>query len=211
MLRKWFNRGKQEPSSPPSAPESASPPKPQWEAPTVADADYYNLHLHGATLNEAEQAIRANYLLHGESGTPGAILSQQGEWVTVYVPEAVMRGVGFNRLASQIAREREDWVIGYRAYAGKGLDVHYFRGAEHLDQLAFADEGIEFEPETPSLFAELTDVSGVVPRRATQHPLDFHFALLDALGVQDAALPWPMALERHEAGTLGDSRLILVP
>jgi hypothetical protein len=209
MLKKWFNRGKKETESQPAAPPPA--PRAQWEPPTIPDASYYNLHLHNATLDEAEQAIRDHYLLHGESGTPGALLSRQGEWVTAYLPEAIVRGVGFNRLASQIARERGDWVIGYRVYAAEGLDVHYFLGSEHLDQLAFSRDGVEFEPERPALFADLADVSAIVPRRAAQHPLDFHFALLQALGIRDAALPWDEALAGHEAGTLGDSRLILIP
>lgn len=206
MLKKWFNRGKQE-----ATPTPAPKPPVQWSLPIVPDASYYNLHLHNATLDEAEQTIRENYLLHGESGTPGAILSHQGDWVTVYIPEAIMRGVGFNRLASQIARERDEWVIGYRVYAAEGLDVHYFRGAEHVDQLTFSRDGIEFEPDSPTPFADLVDLRTLVPRPAIQHPLDFHFALLEAFGIQDAALPWTEALERHQAATLGDSRLVLVP
>lgn len=207
MLKRLFGRGKEKPEPP------QSPPAPRarlWGKPEHPYVDYFALHLHGSTLDEAEPLVRDHYLLHREAGSAGALLVQQGKWVTVYVPEETVRGVGFNRVASLIAREREAWVIGYRIFEWKGLDVHYFHGAEHVEQLAFAQNEIEFEPEAPAPFASLADVSAVVPRPATQHPLDFHFALLAALGIQEAALPWAEALARHERGEWEGSRLLMV-
>jgi hypothetical protein len=208
MLKRWFGKGNEEkkPGPAPSAEQPAA-----WNVPEGPWLDYFNLHLRGVTLEEAEQALVGNYLLHGDSGAPGMVLRQQGHWVTAYLPREIVSGVGFNRQASQVARERDTWVIGYRIFAGEGGDVHYFNGAEHVEQLAFTSEGIEFEPDSPAPFAALADASGVIPRPPTQHPLDFHFALLDALGVSEAALTWTEVVERHEVGALGESKLVLVP
>jgi hypothetical protein len=208
MLKRLFGLGKKEDKSRP--PVTPPPPAaPTFGEPTTPFLDYFALHLHDMTLEEAEAAIREHYLLQGASGTPGALLARQGAWVTAYFPETTVRGLGFNRQASIVARVHGDWVIGYRVYEEEGIDTHYFHGTEHVDQLAFSQEGIEFEPETPTPFAAFGDVSHALPRPATQHPLDFHFALLAALGIADAALTWEAALARHEAETLGESRLLI--
>ncbi|MBA3534296.1 MAG: hypothetical protein H0T73_20440 [Ardenticatenales bacterium] len=206
MLKKLFSFGKKEAKA---APVPPTPSVPKWSEPTIPFLDYYALHFHEMELDAAERAVREHYLVQGEAGTPGALLAKQGAWVTAYFPEKTVRGLGFNRQASFIAREQGTWVIGYRIYQGEGLDVHYFRSNEHVEQLAFSTEGIEFEPTDPELFAALGDGSLVLPRSATQHPLDFHFALLAAIGIADAALSWEEALARHEAAALGDSRLLL--
>lgn len=207
MLKRLFGRGKAEEKQPvaPAAPARAR----LWDAPLTPYCNYFALHLHGMTLDEAEQTVREQYLLHVEPGTVGALLAHQGAWVTAHMPESTVRGLGFNRLASFIARERETWVIGYRIFEWQGIDAHIFHGAEHVEQLAFAQNEIEFEPEAPALFADIADVSALMPRPATQHPLDFHFALLAALGIADAALTWEEAMARHAAGTLGASRLVM--
>jgi hypothetical protein len=207
MLKRLFGLGKKEEKAVPAAPV---PVVPSWGEPVLPFLDYYALHLHGLSLDEAEDAIRTHYLVQGASGTTGALLAQQGEWVTAYFPQQTVRGLGFNREANLLAREQGTWVIGYRIYQEEGLDVHYFHGTEHVEQLAFSQEGIEFEPTSPDLFAPLAEVSRVVPRVAGQHPLDYHFALLAALGIVDAALTWEEALARHDTASLGDSRLLLI-
>jgi hypothetical protein len=130
---------------------------------------------------------------HIAPGSEAAMVVASGKWVTLYFPEAVVKGLGFNRIASQVAQALNTWVIGYRIFAWQGMDVHYFNDSTHVEQLAYTRNSIEFEPDSPALFAEVADVSAVVPRKPDQHPLDFHFALLAALGIENAACTWEQA------------------
>lgn len=204
MLKRLFGLGKKE--TPPASPAPAR--RPSLAAPTSPFEDYFALHVRDLPLDQVAEAVQEHYLLHVEADTVGALLSEQGGWVTAYFPRQTVQGLGFNRQASFLARARGAWVIGYRIFAGEGMDVHYFHGDEHVAQLAFAQGEIEFEPEEPAPFAPLADLSGIVPRPPTQHPLDFHLALLAALGICDAGLGWEAALARHVAGTLGHSKVL---
>ena len=66
------------------------------------------------------------------------------------------------------------------------------------------------EPMSAGLFSSLADASHLIPRRPDQHPLDFHFALLETLGVRSAPLTWEAALARHQAGAFPASWLLPV-
>ena len=201
MLGRFFGR-KQKQSAPP-------PPSygPTWGAPVTPFVDTYNVHFHGLDLATTVPLLAQSYMLLAVPG-PNIVVAQQGAWTTAYVAPALMARVGFNKLAGAIAAEQGIWVIGYRVYAGVGLDVHYFHGDGHVAGLTMADDEIEVEPAAPARFADLADVHSLVPRPAARHPLDFHFDLLAALGIQDAALTWDDALARHHAGALGESTLL---
>lgn len=206
MFKKLFGRDKAPTPAPANPVHRADP---AWGEPLTHYQNYFNLHLHGVDPERLAPILRRTYLVSAEKGRPSILLTSNGAWVTVYVEPELAKRVGFNRLASEVAHDIDDWVIGYRIYAGEGMDVHYFQGADHLDQLALSEDALAFEPATAGLFSALADVSAVIPRPDAQHPLDFHFALLSALGVELAALSWEDALARHQAGTLGDSLLLV--
>lgn len=205
MFKKLFGRDKT-PSPAPAGP--THPRGPAWGQPQTPYQNYFNLHLHGIDAERLTPILRRTYLVSAEKGRPSILLAPARAWITVFVEPELAKRVGFNRLASEIAHEIDDWVIGYRIYAGEGMDVHYFHSANHLDQLALSEDLLAFEPSTAGLFSPLADVSAILPRPETQHPLDFHFAILAALGVGPAALPWDEALARHQAGSLGESLLL---
>ncbi len=175
---------------------------PIWGEPLTPFADYFNIHFHALGLAATIRALETNYMPLAVTG-PSIVAAEQGDWTTAYFAPELMARVGFNKLASQIAAEHDAWVIGYRVYADVGLDVHYFQGEEHVAGLTMADDEVEIEPATPAIFAELGNVSAIIPRAPEVHPLDCHFALLAALGVHDAALTWPDAQARCVNGTLG--------
>jgi len=200
MLKRLFGIGKkQEPPLPP-APPTARRVSQLYDKPNTSYENYFNVHLYRTSQEDMMAQVRDHYLHHVPAGTEAAIIVQDGEWTTLYFPDVVVKGLGFNRISSQIAQVLGTWVIGYRIFAWQGMDVHYFNDATHVDQLAYARNDIEFEPENATLFADIADVSTIVPRRADQHPLDFHFALLEALGVRNAAVTWDKA--RGLGGTI---------
>lgn len=204
MLRRLFQRQK-----PPSAEDPAASREPAgWQPPQTPYLNYFNVHFYGVTPERLEPALRRTYLAGAAPGAPAALMVAQGDWTSVYVEPGLALSVGFNRLASELARALDTWVVGYRIYAGEGMDVHYFRGDAHLDGLALSGETLVSEPGSAEPFAALADVRGVVPRPTAQHPLDFHFALLAALGIREAALAWEGALERHRSGAWPQSRLL---
>ena len=205
MFKKLLGRDKT--PAPPITPQ-VSRSGPAWGQPLTAYLNYFNLHLHEVDNDRVEPIMRRTYLVSADKGRPSILLSNKSPWLTVYVEPELAKRVGFNRLASEIAHEIDDWVIGYRIYAGEGMDVHFFHSANHLDQLALAEDALAYEPLTVGLFSPLADVSAIVPRPDAQHPLDFHFALLHALGIGNASLVWEEALDRHQTGTLEDSRLL---
>ncbi len=205
MFKKLFGRDKV-PSPAPANPVHRTGPA--WGEPLTPYQNYFNLHLHGVDQERLAPILRRTYLVSAEKGRSSILLAGNGAWVTAFIEPELAKRVGFNRLASEIAHDLGDWVIGYRIYAGEGMDVHYFQGADHLDQLALSEDALAFEPATAGLFSALANVSAVMPRPDAQHPLDFHFALLAALGVELAALTWADALARHQAGMLGDSLLL---
>jgi hypothetical protein len=206
MFGRLFGRKKEQVSPPTPPPADLGP---SWGASETAFENFFNLHFHGISLDETVRALEATYMPLAVDG-PNIVVADQGEWTTAYFAPELMARVGFNKLAGQIADARDIWVIGYRVYAGVGMDVHYFRGEDHVAGLAMADDAMEVEPANPAIFAELADVSALLPRPEKQHPLDFHFGLLAALGIADAALTWPQAQARHANGTLGESRLLAV-
>jgi hypothetical protein len=193
MLKRLFGIGKkQEPvtlSTPPAARRVAQ----LYDKPTTPYENYFSIHLYQVSVEAVTAQIREHYLHHVAAGTGAAVILRAGEWVTVSFPEEVVKGLGFNRIASQVAHQLDTWVIGYRIFAWQGMDVHYFKGATHIEQWAYTRNEIEFEPDDPAVFAGIADVSSVVPRRPDQHPLDFHVALLEALGIHHAAVTWEQA------------------
>lgn len=200
MLKRLFGIGKKAESSPPPAPSSTRRTPHLYDKPTTPYENYFNVHFYQVAVEDVIAQVREHYLHHLPAGSEAAVLVQGGAWVTLYFPEAVVKGLGFNRIASQVAQALGTWVIGYRIFAWQGMDVHYFKGATHVEQLAYARNEIEFEPEQAAPFAEIADVHAIIPRRADQHPLDFHFALLEALGIQNAPLSWAQA--KAAGGTL---------
>lgn len=208
MLKRLFGFGKKPtPPPPPTLPPSFL--RPTWGDPQSRYLDFFNLHLHQLSVDEAVAELTAKYLTPTPS-TPVMLVYPHGEWVTVYCSPPFIATLGFNRLASDIARQREIWLIGYRVYANEGFDVHYFHRAEHVAGLAMGQGELEREPLSPEIFASLQDVSTLVPRPEALHPLDFHFALLEALGIHDAALTWEEALQKFEAGELPGAKLLPV-
>ncbi len=212
-MRKWLNQLRERisgPTQPPATPAAAPAPAwrgPAWGAPEHSFRDIFNLHLHGTTLEQANQALAERYLYAGPSG-PAILLRPSGAWITAYFAPALVAKVGFNKLASEIAREQGIWLIGYRIYAAQGLDVHYFHADEHVAGLAFSQDELEDEPQDAAIFATLGDVTSLVPRRAEQHPLDFHFALLAGLGIGDANLTWAEAVQQYERGVFQSAQLL---
>jgi hypothetical protein len=200
VFKRLFGRDKTPPASP------AHPRGPAWGQAQTPYQDYFNLHLHGIDAERLTPILRRTYLVSAQKGRPSILLAPAGAWITAFVEPELARRVGFNRLASETAHEIDDWVIAYRIYANEGMDVHYFHSANHLDQLALSEDMLAFEPSTAGLFGSLADVSALIPRSPEQHPLDFHFSLLAALGIGAAALTWDEALARHRAGTLGRTR-----
>lgn len=202
MLKRLFGRSKQPLPTPPPLPV-----QPQWDEARHHFLDYFNLHLHGLSTNRAIAELTEKYL-PSPPDHPVMLANPQGEWITVYCAPAYVARLGFNKLAADIARQCNIWLIGYRIYQNEGIDVHYFHGEEHVAGLTMGQGELEREPVSPELFASLKDVSGVVPRPESQHPLDFHFALLAALGVTMADLTWSRAVQKYEAGEWPDARLL---
>jgi hypothetical protein len=192
---------------PPPPPSPPPPTQVKWSPPVMAYIDRFTLHFYKMPLVEVEAAVTAAYLPLALPG-PAMVLAQQGAWATAYVAPTLAQRAGFNKQAGQIAAQQDTWVIGYRIYQETGLDAHFFEGETHVAGLALSEEVLEWEPEDPLLFAAVADVTAVTPRPLRQHPLDYHFALLACLGVQDAALTWDEALARHAAGTLGTTKLL---
>jgi hypothetical protein len=193
MLKRLFGIGKKAEPTPSPTPSAARRVSQLYDKPTIPYENYFNVHFYRTSQADVMAQVRDHYLHHVPAGTEAAIMVQDGDWTTLYFPEVVVKGLGFNRISGQIAQALDTWVIGYRIFAWQGMDVHYFNGATHVEQLAYARNDIEFEPENATLFADIADVSDILPRKADQHPLDFHFALLEALGVQNAAVPWDQA------------------
>jgi hypothetical protein len=204
MLKRLFGRNK---------PQSTQPTLPStwkrvaWQSPQIPYLDYFNLHLHGLSLEETIRSLEAKYL-NATVTAPAILVWQQGEWINAYFSRDLVAAVGFNKLSSEIAREHDIWLIGYRIYAEQGIDVHYFDGGDHVAGLAVGEDELEREPLAAETFAALADVSHLMPRPETLHPLDFHFGLLEAVGIRDAALTWDEALRRYEAGELAGARLL---
>lgn len=203
MLKRLFGRNKKKsPAPPPLEPMAVL-----WNEPIVPYQNYFNLHIHGLSLDEAAAALDDKYMYAAQSG-PAMVLARLGNWVNAYVSPQVATAVGFNKLSGEIAADHGCWLIGYRIYGETGMDVHYFHGAEHVSGLALGEDELEREPASPAIFAELADVSTVVPRPAIQHPLDFHFALLDALGMENTAFTWDAALAQYMSGGFDEARLL---
>lgn len=202
MLNRLFGRNKKQAPTPPPEPVAVA-----WDEPTVPYQTYFNLHIHGLSLDEVADVLEAKYMVAAQSG-PAIVVARLGEWVNAYVVPEVATAVGFNKLSGEIAAEQDCWLIGYRIYADAGMDVHYFQGADHVAALAVGEGELEREPESPAIFAHLADVRSVVPRPPTQHPLDFHFALLASLGIQDAPLTWDAALAQYMSGGFDEARLL---
>lgn len=205
MLKRIFGLGKKAEPTPPPAPRKVAQ---LYDKPTIPYENYFNVHFYGVSLDQAKAILEEHYLHHVAEGTTAALAVAQGKWVTVYFPREVVQGLGFNRIASQVAQQLDTWVIGYRIFAWQGMDVHYFKGMQHLDQLAYSRNEIEFEPENPAIFAALANVSAIVPRNPAQHPLDFHFTLLAALGIHDAARTWDHALQKQNDGAFPSATIV---
>lgn len=205
MLKRLFQRKKARSPMEPVSPQEAI----AWQPPRTPYASYFNVHFYRVAPDRLEPALRRTYLAGAAPAAPAAVMAPQGDWTSVYVEPDLAMSVGFNRLASDLARILDTWVVGYRIYAGEGMDVHYFRGNEHVAGLALAGETLVNEPTAADLFAALADARAVVPRPADQHPLDFHFALLAALGIREAALTWEEALARQRSGAWPEARLLV--
>lgn len=188
----------------------ASTRGPEWGAPQTPYQDYFGVHIYDVPHVQVVSRLQATYLISAQPGTAAIVLVEENRWCSAHVEPLLARRVGFNKLASEIAHDLDTWVIGYRIYAGEGMDVHYFQGSSHLDQLALSEHDLAFEPMTAGLFSSLADASQVIPRRPDQHPLDFHFVLLETLGVRNAALTWEDALDRRRAGGFAASWLLPV-
>ncbi len=193
MLKRLFGIGKKQEPAPPPTPPAARRVAQLYDKPTTPYENYFSIHLYQVSVEAVTAQIREHYLHHVVAGTGAAVILRGEEWVTVSFPEEVVKGLGFNRIASQVAQQLGTWVIGYRIFAWQGIDVHYFKGATHIEQLAYTRNEIEFEPDDPAVFVDIADVSSVVPRRPDQHPLDFHVALLEALGIHHAVVTWEQA------------------
>jgi hypothetical protein len=212
MLKRFFGRNKPQ-VAPPSLPSQWT--RPAWQNAQTPYLDYFNLHLHGLDLDTSMRALEAKYLTTIPT-EPAIVVRQQGAWTTAYFSAKLVASVGFNKLAHEIAREHKIWLIGYRVYgvqegepeSEQGIDVHYFHGDDHVDGLAVGQGELEREPLDAATFAPLADVSGLIPRPENLHPLDFHFGLLAALGIQEAALTFEVALRRYEMGELKGARLL---
>lgn len=205
MLKRLFSLGKQSPLPPPTLPTALT--RPTWHNPHKRFQDYFNLHLHNLDLEQAIKDLTDSYLTPSPS-SPVMIVQEQGEWINVYCLPAFVATIGFNRLASDIAARRNIWLIGYRVYESEGIDVHYFQGAEHVAGLAMGQGELEREPVSAQIFADFPNASAVVPRLEPQHPLDFHFALLETLGIANADLTWQDALQKYEMGELPNACLL---
>lgn len=210
MIKRLFSRKKNTPSpTPPSPPIEAGP---AWGAPQTPYLDYFNLHLHRLDLTHTVAAIRQKYL-HAVPEEPVVVVEQQGEWCNAYfAPDLAMRP-GFNKFSHEIAQTHDIWLIGYRIFAEQGVDVHYFAGDQHVAGLSLGDDELMREPSSPQIFAELDDntpskLTSVIPRPETQHPLDFHAALLQAIGIANPLLTWEEALTRHQGNGFANSELI---
>lgn len=193
MLKRLFGIGKKQETTPPPSVLPARQVAQLYDKPTTPYENYFNLHLYQVSEEAVTAQLHEHYLHHVATGIAAAVIVQEGEWVTVSFPEHVVKGLGFNRIASQVARTLDTWIIGYRIFAWQGMDVHYFKGEAHIEQLAYSRNEIEFEPDNPAAFADMADVASVVPRRPDQHPLDFHVALLKALGIRHASVTWEQA------------------
>lgn len=202
MLNRLFGR-RGKPAPPPPPP----PTGPAWGAPATPFLTYFNLHFHGLDLPAAANILRETHLPLAPSD-PALLLVADGPWTTVMVAPDLAARIGYNRLTGQIAQEHDLWAMGYRVFAGHGADVHYFHGAEHVAGLAFAEDEIEVEPASPAVFASLAPVHHLLPRPDDQHPLDFHVALLNGLGIRHATFTWAEALAAQARGEFEQSILL---
>src|SRR5688500_13739551 len=118
MLKRLFGIGKKQAPSTPDAPSAALARRaaPLYDNPVAPYENYFNVHFYGASLDRVVALVREYYLQHVVRGTVGAVVVQSGGWVTAYFPEAVVKGLGFNRLASQMAETLDTWVIAYRVF-----------------------------------------------------------------------------------------------
>ena len=206
MLKRLFGRNKPQ-STQPSLPSTWK--RVAWQNPRIPYLDYFNLHLHGLTFEKAIRSLEAKYL-NATVMAPAILVWQQREWINAYFARDLVAAVGFNKLSNEIAREHEIWLIGYRIYAEQGIDVHYFHGNDHVAGLAVGEDELERESLAAEAFAPLADVSHLIPRPEPLHPLDFHFGLLESVGIQDAALTWDEVLRRYKAGELTGAKLLPV-
>jgi hypothetical protein len=213
MLKRLFGWDKKSASATqaPTPPTNAELNLPQWNAPVHHWRTCFNLHLHGLAFDDALHTIAAKYLppkAVGLSLPPSMIVLQDGEWITAsFAPEFVAR-IGFNKAASEIAAARSIWLIGYRTYVEEGMDVHYFYKRDHVAGLAYGEGALESEPADPSLFAPLADLSAIMPRPDSLHPLDYHHAILQALGIRTGTLTWADAVQGLASGAFVQARLL---
>jgi len=213
MLKRLFGRDKK--STPaaqmPIPPSNEQLNLPQWNPPAHPWRTCFNLHLHGLAFEDALHTIADKYLppkAVGLSLPPSIVVLQDGAWVTAsFAPEFVAR-IGFNKAASEIAAARSIWLIGYRTYVEEGIDVHYFHKRDHVAGLAYGDGTLEREPTDPSVFAALGDLSAIIPRPDSLHPLDYHYAILQSLGIRTGALTWADAVQGLASGAFAQARLL---
>lgn len=213
MLKRLFGFDNKQPapSKLPAPPSDAALHLPLWSPPTQRWRTCFTLHLRGLGFEDAVQTIAAKYLppkAVGLSLPPSIVVLQDGVWTTaIFAPEFVAR-IGFNKAAAEIAAARSIWLIGYRTYVEEGMDVHYFHKREHLAGLAYGEGALESEPEDPALFAELGDLANIMPRPASQHPLDYHTAILQGVGIRSGDLTWADAVQGLAAGVFAQARLL---
>lgn len=213
MLKRLFGLDKKQPaaSKTPTPPSDAALNLPQWNPPMQRWRTCFNLHLLGLEFEDAVHTIANKYLppkAVGLSLPPSIVVLQDGAWTTaVFAPEFVAR-IGFNKAAAEIAATRGIWIIGYRTYVEEGMDVHYFRKREHVAGLAYGEGMLESEPEDAALFAELGNLAGIMPRPATQHPLDYHLAILHGVGIRSGELTWGEAVQGLAGGVFDQARLL---
>lgn len=212
MLKRLFGRDKKPAASrTPLPPSNAELNLPQWNPPARQWRTCFNLHLYGIGFDDAVHTIADKYLppkAVGLSLPPSIVVLQDGAWVTAaFAPEFAAR-IGFNKAASEIAAARNLWIIGYRTYVEEGMDVHYFHHREHVAGLSFGDGALEREPVDPADFATLADLSQIIPRPDALHPLDYHHAILQSVGIGGGELTWADAVQGLASGLFAQARLL---
>ncbi len=211
MLKRLFGFDRKPASTAPAPPTGTEYNLPDWNPPVHLWRTTFNLHLHGLTFEDAAAAIASKYLppnAVGMSLPPSIVVLQDGAWVTAaFAPEYVAK-IGFNKAAAELSRARSLWLVGYRTYVEEGMDVHYFHKGDHLAGLAYGEGMLESEPEDAAYFAPLADLSRIMPRPASLHPLDFHQAILQGLGIRTGELTWPDAVQGLANGAFVQARLL---